>query len=61
MLPLPRYSVVLVGRDADQAAHINEHHFNSSDCLSSSQRQFLEAQWKQFRNWWSNWPGREDA
>lgn len=38
-----------------------EHHFNSSDCLSSSQREFLEAQWKQFRSWWSNWPGRGDG
>ncbi len=36
-----------------------EHHFNSSDALSASQREFLEAQWKTFRNWWEAWPGKE--
>ena len=35
-----------------------EHHFNSSDALSVSQRAFLEQQWQQFRNWWSNWSGK---
>ncbi|MCA8992883.1 MAG: dihydrodipicolinate synthase family protein [Planctomycetaceae bacterium] len=34
-----------------------EHHINASDKLSESQRGFLEAQWKLFRTWWSNWPG----
>ena len=36
-----------------------EHHFHSSDALSSSQRAFLEDQWKAFRNWWDSWPGNE--
>lgn len=35
-----------------------EYHFNSSDALSTSQRSFLESQWKQFRNWWDNWSGK---
>ncbi|MCA9045793.1 MAG: dihydrodipicolinate synthase family protein [Planctomycetaceae bacterium] len=34
-----------------------EHHINATDKLSDSQRGFLEAQWKLFRTWWSNWPG----
>jgi len=34
-----------------------EHHFNSSDSLSPSQRAFLTNQWTLFKNWWSNWPG----
>ena len=36
-----------------------EHHFNRSDALSSSQRAFLEDQWRTFRNWWDAWPGNE--
>lgn len=36
-----------------------EHHFNGSDALSSSQRAFLEEQWRTFRNWWDAWPGAE--
>lgn len=35
-----------------------ENHFNKSDSLSDSQRQFLGQQWKLFRSWWSNWPGK---
>ncbi len=35
-----------------------EHHFNSTDALSTSQRAFLESQWKLFRAWWDNWPGK---
>jgi dihydrodipicolinate synthase/N-acetylneuraminate lyase len=31
---------------------------NPTDALSDSQRAFLEAQWRQFRSWWSSWPGR---
>ena len=34
-----------------------EHHFNESDALSPSQREFLRTQWELFRQWWSNWPG----
>ena len=33
------------------------HHFNTSDALSRSQKAFLEEQWKQFKSWWSQWPG----
>jgi len=33
------------------------HHFNNSDALSLSQKAFLEEQWKQFKSWWSQWPG----
>lgn len=36
-----------------------EHHFNSTDRLSTSQKAFLEQQWKQFRTWWDNWSGKE--
>ncbi|MFM8571684.1 MAG: dihydrodipicolinate synthase family protein, partial [Pirellula sp.] len=32
-------------------------HFNASDALSSSQKDFLESQWNQFKAWWSKWPG----
>ena len=35
-----------------------EHHFNSTDKLSLSQRAFLEQQWEQFRVWWDNWEGK---
>jgi 1-pyrroline-4-hydroxy-2-carboxylate deaminase len=37
-----------------------EHHFNESDQLTDSQREFLHAQWSQFRKWWAGWPGSED-
>jgi 4-hydroxy-tetrahydrodipicolinate synthase len=32
-------------------------HFNRSDELSPSQREYLRAQWKLFKTWWNNWPG----
>ncbi len=32
-----------------------QYHFNSADKLSSSQKNHLESQWKQFRVWWQNW------
>ena len=35
------------------------HQIYGSDKLSTSQKQFLHTQWKLFRNWWSNWDGRE--
>jgi len=35
-----------------------QHHFNSSDALSSSQQAFLEEQWNTFRNWWESWSGK---
>jgi 4-hydroxy-tetrahydrodipicolinate synthase len=34
-----------------------EHQLNPSDQLSSSQTAFLEEHWRQFRQWWSSWPG----
>lgn len=34
------------------------HQINRTDALSSSQRAFLEQQWRQFRTWWDAWPGR---
>jgi 1-pyrroline-4-hydroxy-2-carboxylate deaminase len=34
-----------------------ELHFNEADRLSDSQRAFLRSQWRQFKRWWSEWPG----
>lgn len=34
-----------------------EHHLNPTDTLSASQHGFLESQWRQFKTWWSAWPG----
>lgn len=34
-----------------------EHHFNETDALSPSQREFLRSQWELFQRWWSEWPG----
>jgi len=34
-----------------------KHHINSSDALSLSQRDDIDAEWKRFRNWWKDWPG----
>lgn len=34
---------------------------NPTDALSTSQRAYLEAQWRLFRDWWSHWPGAADA
>ncbi|QDU95965.1 dihydrodipicolinate synthase family protein [Lignipirellula cremea] len=46
-----KHLMVLEGHSAyDRQVH-------ASDCLSRSQREYLESQWKQFRTWWSNWPG----
>ena len=33
------------------------HHLHPSDQLSNSQRDYLHAQWKQFKNWWTSWDG----
>ncbi len=38
-----------------------ELHFNETDALSDSQRQFVESQYELFKSWWSTWPGREYA
>ena len=35
-----------------------EHHFNESDSLSPSQKNFIESQYRLFKSWWGNWPGR---
>ncbi|MFC1690194.1 dihydrodipicolinate synthase family protein [Pseudomonadota bacterium] len=34
-----------------------EHQLYASDALSPQQRAFLETHWRQFRDWWSTWPG----
>tara|TARA_R110002072_G_C7978294_1_gene535836 strand:- start:14938 stop:15882 length:945 start_codon:yes stop_codon:yes gene_type:complete len=47
-----KYLLTLVG-DADY-----QHHFNESDELSASQRNFVEAQLKTFQAWWASWPGK---
>ncbi len=36
-----------------------EVHFNEADCLSDSQRSFVESQYQLFRTWWASWPGKE--
>ena len=33
------------------------HHFDESDALSQSQREFAKSQWDLFGQWWSTWPG----
>lgn len=47
-----KYLMVLEGH--------SEYHFqlNSFDCLSDSQRAFIESQWRLFREWWAEWCGR---
>lgn len=36
------------------------HQLNAADKLAPPQKAFLEQSWRQFREWWSNWPGKED-
>ena len=36
-----------------------EHQLNSFDSLSASQKAFIEQAWRQFRDWWASWPGKE--
>ncbi len=36
-----------------------QHHFNATDRLSDSQREYINSQWKLFRNWYNNWPGQK--
>ncbi len=33
-------------------------HFNETDALSPSQKNFIEQQYDLFKKWWSNWPGK---
>lgn len=47
-----KYLLTLVG-DEDY-----QHHFNETDQLSASQRNFVEAQLKTFQAWWASWPGK---
>ena len=35
------------------------HQLSASDQLMPPQQAFLEQSWRQFREWWSNWPGKE--
>lgn len=35
-----------------------EHQINSADKLSSSQKAFLESQWRSFCDWWGSWSGK---
>ena len=37
-----------------------EHQLNPTDRLSASQQAYLEAQWRQFREWWAGWQGASD-
>ncbi|MDJ0749348.1 MAG: dihydrodipicolinate synthase family protein [Woeseiaceae bacterium] len=37
-----------------------EHHLNPTDRLSESQQAYLDAQWRQFRDWWADWRGVSD-
>ena len=34
-----------------------EHHFNETDELSESQKNYAQAQLEQFQRWWQDWPG----
>jgi 4-hydroxy-tetrahydrodipicolinate synthase len=36
-----------------------EHQLDPTDALSPSQREFVGAQWRLFKSWWSRWPHRE--
>ena len=38
-----------------------EHHFQATDALSPTQREFVRSQWTLFKSWWSAWPGRGEA
>lgn len=35
-----------------------ELHFNETDALSASQKGFVESQYRLFKDWWANWPGK---
>ncbi len=48
-----KHLLTLVG-DADY-----QYHFNESDELSASQRNFVKAQLKTFQAWWASWPGKD--
>jgi len=46
-----KHLMVLEGDDNYQ------HHLNPTDTLSPQQQAHLEREWRQFRGWWSSWPG----
>lgn len=50
-----KYLLTLLG-DAEYT-----HHFNTTDELSASQKQFASSQLALFQEWWKNWEGRPDA
>ena len=35
------------------------HQLYSSDALTPSQKAFVDASWKRFRDWWASWPGAQ--
>ncbi len=47
-----KHLMVLQGHNAFEG------HFNESDALSPSQKQFATMQLELFKTWWSRWPGR---
>lgn len=47
-----KYLLVLLG-DEDY-----KHHFNATDDLSNSQRNYAKAQLELFQTWWKNWNGK---
>ena len=49
-----KHLMVLEGREE------YTHQLNATDQLSASQKAYLEQSWRQFRSWWSSWPGKED-
>ena len=48
-----KYLMVLEGDPA------YEHHFVETDALAPAQRAFVRAQWQLFKNWWTQWPGKD--
>lgn len=36
-----------------------EYSLHGSDCLSVSQKAFIDQQWKLFRTWWEKWEGKQ--
>ena len=35
-----------------------KYHFNQTDSLSASQREFAQKQFELFQNWWAQWEGK---
>ena len=49
-----KHLLVLLGDDRYR------YHFNSTDALSESQRNYAKIQLERFQAWWSRWPGSRD-